>query len=80
MVESKPSCPPEDNELKTLTDGNKGKAYKTKKYRVKKPWNKPSPDPETETDFQGCCTDLVGYIFDLGPRASKKPARTIKEL
>ena len=33
-----------------------------------------------ETDFQGRCTDLEGYTFDLGPSASDKLARTIKEL
>ena len=37
-------------------------------------------EPETETDFQGRCTDLEGYNFDLGPRASDKFARTMKEL
>ena len=60
MVESKPSCPPEGNELKTPTVGNKGNASKTKKYRGKKPRNKPSPDPEAENDFKGRCTDLEG--------------------
>ena len=37
-------------------------------------------DPETETDFQGQCTDLEGYTFDLGQRESDKFAITIKEL
>ena len=37
MVESKPSSPPEGNELNTPTDGNKGKPPKPKKYRYKKP-------------------------------------------
>ena len=36
MVESKPSCPPEGNELKIPTDGNKGQVSKPKKYRGKK--------------------------------------------
>ena len=79
MVESKPSRPPEGNELKIPTDGNKGQASKPKKYRGKKqPQNKPSMEPETETDFQGRCTDLEGYTFDLGPRSSDKFARTTK--
>ena len=65
MVKSKPSRPPEGNELKIPTDGNKGKFSKPKKYRGKKPQNKPSPDPKTKTDFQGRCTDLEGYTFDL---------------
>ena len=54
------------------------------------PWSKvksvafqvstPALEPETETDFQGRRTDLEGYTFDLGPRASDKFARTMKEL
>ena len=81
MVESKPSGPPEGNELNFLTDGNKGQVSKPKKYIGKKqPWNKSSLEPETETDFQGWCTDLEGYTFDLGPRAYDKFARTMKEL
>ena len=79
MVESKPSRPPEGNELKISTDGNKVQASKPKKYRGKKqPQNKPSMEPETETDFQGRCTDLEGYTFDLGPRSSEKFARPKK--
>ena len=81
MVESKPSRPPEGNELNIPTDGNKGQVSKPKKYRGKKqPRNKSSLDPKTETDFQGRCTDLEGYTFDLGPRASYKFSRTMKEL
>ena len=81
MVESKPSCPPEGNELNIPTDGNKGQVSNPKKYRGKKqPRNKSSLEPETETDFQGRCTDLEGYNFYLGPRASEKFAITMKEL
>ena len=81
MVKFKPSRPPEGNELKIPTDGNKGQVSKPKKCRGKKqPRNKSSLDPETETDFQGRCTDLEGYTFDLGPRASDKFAITMKEL
>ena len=80
-VESKSSRPPEGNELKVRTYGNKGKVSNPKKYRGKKqPRNKSSLEPKTETDFQGRCTDLEGYTFDLGPRASDKFARTMKEL
>ena len=54
MVKSKPSRPPEGNELKIPTDRKKWKVSKTKKYRGKKqPQNKSSLEPETETDFQG---------------------------
>ena len=61
MVESKPSRPPEGNESKILTDGNKVKVSKPKKYRGKKqPRNKSSLDPKTETDLQGRFTDLGG--------------------
>ena len=80
MVKLKPSRPPEGNELKITTDRNKVKASKPKKYIGKKPRNKPSPEPKTETGFQGRCTDLEGYNFDLGPRSSEKFSRTTKEL
>ena len=60
MVESKPSHPPEVNELKIPTDRNKWQASKPKKYRVKKPQNKPSPEPKTETNFQGLFIYLEG--------------------
>ena len=81
MVESKPSRPPEGNELNILADGNKGQVSKPKKYRGnKQPRNKSSLEPKTETDIQGRCTDLEGCTFDLGPRASDKFARTMKEL
>ena len=78
MVELKPYHPPEGNELKIPTDGNKGQASKPKKYRGKKKLrNKSSLEPETETDFQGWCTDLEGYTFDLRPRASDKFATQV---
>ena len=81
MVKLKTSRPPEGNELKIPTDGNKGQVSKLKQYRGnKQPRNKSSLEPKTETDFQGRCTDLEGYTFDLGPRASDKVARTMKEL
>ena len=63
-----------------MTDRNKGKSSKTKKYRGKKPWNKIILEPEAETNFQERCADLEGYIFDLGPRVSEKHSWTIKEL
>ena len=62
------------------TDGNKGQASNPKKYKGKKPRNKPIPEPKTETDFQGRCTDLEGYTLDLGQRASEKFTRTMEEL
>ena len=81
MVKSKPYRPPEGNELKIPNDGNKGHVSKPKKNRGKKqPQNKSSLDPKTETDFQGRCTDLKCYTFDLGPRESDKFARTMKGL
>ena len=80
MAKSKPFCTPEGNELKILTDGNKGQASKPKKYRGKKPKNKPSLEHETETDFHCRCSDLEGYTLYLGPKASEKFARTLKEL
>ena len=58
MVESKPSRPPEGNKLKILTESNQGQASNPKKYRGKEAQNKPIPEPKTETNFQGRCTDL----------------------
>ena len=78
MVESKSSYPPEGNKSKTPTDGNKDQASNTKKYRGKKHWNKAILDPKADTEFQGRCTDLEGYTFDLVPRASETYARTMK--
>ena len=81
MVESKPSRPPEGNELKIPTDGNNGQVSITKKYRGKKqPRNKSSLEPESETDFQGQCTDLEGYNFELGTRLSDKFSIKMKEM
>ena len=80
MVESKPSRPPDGNGLKIPTDRDKGQTSKPKKYRGKKPRNKPIPDPKTETDFQSRCTYLEGYTFYLGPRASDKFSIMMKEL
>ena len=69
MVQSKAPRPHEGNELKIPTERNKGKVSKPNKYRYNKPWNKPIPESRTKTDFQGRCTDLEGYTFDLGPIA-----------
>ena len=81
MVKSKSSRPPEGNELNIPTGGNKGQVSKPKKYRGnKQPWNKSSLETETETDFQGRCTDFEGYTFNLGPRTYDKFARKMKEL
>ena len=71
MVKLKPSRPPEGNEMEITTEENKVQASNPKKYRGKKPQNKPSPDPKTDTDFQGRFTDLEGYTVDLGPRSSE---------
>ena len=79
MVKLKPSRPREGNKLKIPTDRNKVQVSKPNKYRGKKqPQNKPSLEPETETKFQGRCTDWDGYTFDLGPRESDKFSRTMK--
>ena len=81
MVESKPSCPLEGNESKIPNNGKKEQASNPKKYIGKKqPQNKPILKPKTDTDFQVQCTDLEGYTFDLGPRASDEFPRTMKEL
>ena len=66
--------------MKILTYRNKGQDSNPKKYRDNKPQNKIIPEPKTETNFQARCTDLKDYTFDLGPRASDKFSRTMKEL
>ena len=35
---------------------------------------------KSETEIQSRCTDLEGYIFDLGQRASEKLFRKMKEM
>ena len=81
MVETKPYLSPEVHQSKDLTDKNKGQAHKSKNYRGKKTRTKyQGPQPETQTDFKGWCSDLEGYIFDLGLRVSDKFARTMKKL
>ena len=72
IVKSKPSRTPEGNKSKILTDRNKGQDPNPKKYIGKKPRNKTTPEPEAETNFQGWCTNLEGWRFDLGTRASDK--------
>ena len=80
MVKSKPSCPPEGNELNNPNDRNKGWAYNPKKYRSKKHLKKPSPDPEVKTEFKVRYNDLEGCIFELLPRPSDKFSWTMKSL
>ena len=80
MVKSKPSRPPKGNVLKIPSKRKKGQASNPNKYRSKKPQNKPSPYPKADTDFQGHCTGLEGYTFDLGPIAPDKFSRTMREL
>ena len=78
MDKLKPSRPLEGDESKIPTDGNRVQASNSKKYRGNKPQNKLIPEPEAETDFQGRCTYLEGYVFDLWPRVSDKFSQTIK--
>ena len=80
MDKPKPSRLSEGNESNISTDRNKGKSSKPKKYRDNKPQNKPSPEPKTDTEFQGRFTDLECYTFYLGPRASETFARKMKDL
>ena len=81
MVYSKSSCPSEVNELNNLTDENKGQAPNPKKYIGKNTQTKSQdPDIKSKNDFKGRCSDLEGYIFDLGPRASDKFSRKMKDL
>ena len=63
MAKLKPSLPPKVNKYNIPTDRSKGKAHNTKKYRGKKPRNKPRLEPKYETDFQGRCTDFGRLHF-----------------
>ena len=81
VVESKPYRPPEGNGLKNSTDKDRGQALKSNKYRGKKNWTKyQGPEPKAETNFKGRCSDLEGYIFKLGLRASKHFSRTMDDM
>ena len=60
---------------------NKGQESKTKRYRDKKTRTKiQGPKLEADTNFKSWCSGLEGYIFDLGPIASDKFARAMKDL
>ena len=64
-----------------MTDKNKGHAYNPNRYRGKEMWTKTQgPELEANKNFNGQRSDLEGYISDLGPRASDKLTRTMKEL
>ena len=81
MVETKPSCSPEKYDLKNSTYEHKGKWPKTNMYWVKKTQTKTQGlELKAETNSKGRCSNQEGYIFNLGPRASYKFARTMKEL
>ena len=81
MIESKPYGYLEGYELKGSTEESMGQASEPKMYRgKKKPSKTQCQEPEADTNFKGQCSDLGGYIFDLGPRVSDKFTRTIKEL
>ena len=71
MVELKPSHPSDGDESMILNNGKKGQSSNLNNFIGMKPQNKPILEPESETNFQGLCTYLEGYIFDLGTRASK---------
>ena len=81
MVKNKPPRYTEGNKSNNLTDKNKGRASKPKMYRGKNEQNKPQgPKLNAEKNFKSQCSDLEGYIFYIGPRASNKFAMMMKEL
>ena len=81
MVVTKKSHYHEWNESKNSTDENKVQAYNTKRYRGKKTRTKiQGPELKADNYFKGWCSDLEGFIFNLGPIASDKFSRTMKEL
>ena len=81
MVKTKPPRYPEENESKNSTYRQKGQAPKIKRYQGKNTQTKiKGPELKAETNFKGWCINLEGYIFDLGPRASDKFDKTVKDL
>ena len=53
--------------MKVYTDKNKGQASNPKSYIVKKTKTKTqSPELKSDTYFKIRCSELEGYIFDLG--------------
>ena len=79
MVESKLYQYPEGNYPKLSTDKSNGNNFTNKRYRGKKIWTKTQgPELESDTNFKGWCSDLEGYVFNIGPRASTKFSRTMK--
>ena len=72
MVKTKPYHSPEGNEPKKLTGESKGQSPNPNKYKVKETWTKiQGPEFEDETNFKCRCSDLEGYISNLGPQASE---------
>ena len=81
VKKKKPSRSPEVNESKKLTDKKKLQASNPKRYRGKKTRTKTQgSELESNTNFRCRRSDLEGYIFDIGPIASDKFARKMKEL
>ena len=81
VVKTKPPRSPEGNYSKNSADKHKGQALKTKRYRGKNTRTKTQGlELKAETNSKGRCSNQEGYIFNLGPRASYKFARTMKEL
>ena len=79
VVETKTSWPPKENESKGSSNKSKGQASKIKRYIDKKALTKTQgPDLKANTDFKGQCSDLEGYIFDLGLRNSDKFSMAMK--
>ena len=81
MFENKPYCYPEGNESNNSTDKHKVQVPNQNSYQGKKNQTKnQGPELEDDTNIKGWCTDLGGYILDLGMRALDKFSRTTEEL
>ena len=81
MVETKPYCTPEINDLNKFTNKDEGQSPKFNKYRSKKTLTKYQDTyPKGKINFKGQCSDLEGYIFDLDPIALEKFDKTMKYL
>ena len=81
MVKNKPYGSPEGVESKGSSEENKGRAYKPKNHRKNNTGRKnQGQEIEADTNFKCRCSDIEGYVFDLGSRALYNFYSTMKEL
>ena len=81
MWEIKPPQFPEGNKPKGSSDKSKRQSFKPKRYRAKNTWTKTKyMELKAGTNFNGWCSDMEWYVFDILPRELEKFASTMKEM